>query len=134
SSSQGQSIPNIPSEQQSIPNIQSEQQSNSQISNIPIKFKQIDFRITVDRWYKESSWNILSTTIDRYIFPSYKKFSRAFETINMSLGLPNGKYKLCIQDTYGDGGVSVSIKENTITLLSARMSYGKKAEYDFTIS
>ena len=99
----------------------------------PVKTKPISFRIKVDYWYKESSWNVFSVTDNKYIYPSFKVFTYKYQIMETTIDLAPGDYKLCVKDTYGDGGVSSLVKDRLITLVSSTMSHGKIAEYTFTV-
>lgn len=95
--------------------------------------KPIKFKIKVDYWFKESSWNVWSVAENKYIFPTFKTFTYKYQTIESIIDLAKGTYKLCVKDTYGDGGVTSVVSDGLITLVSAKMSYGRIAEYTFDV-
>lgn len=99
-----------------------------------ITTKPISFKITVDYWYKESSWNVWSVSENKYIFPTFKTFTYKYQSAQETVSLVPGSYKLSVKDTYGDGGVTSLVKNGLITLVSATMSFGRLAEYTFTVS
>ena len=96
-----------------------------------ITTKPISFKITVDYWYKESSWNVWSYSENKYILPTFKTFTYKYQSIQDTLQLAPGSYKLCVKDTYGDGGVTSLVKNGLVTLVSGTMSFGRLAEYTF---
>lgn len=95
--------------------------------------KQISFKLTVDQWYKESSWNIFSVKENKYIFTAFKTFATKNQITQTTVMLAPGTYKLCVNDTYGDGGVTSLVKSGILTLVSAKMISGKSAEYTFIV-
>ena len=95
--------------------------------------KTITFTIKADYWFKESSWNVWSVTENKYVFPSDNVFTYKSQTINIVKNLQTGTYKLVIKDTYGDGGVTSTVKNGLVTLVSAKMLSGKLAEYTFNV-
>lgn len=98
-----------------------------------VQTKPISFRMRVDYWYKESSWNVWSESQNKYIYPSFQTFTYTYQIKETTIDLAPGTYKLCVKDTYGDGGIKSLVKDGLITLVSATMSYGKVAEYTFTV-
>ena len=95
--------------------------------------KPISFKITVDYWFKESSWNIWSVSENKYIFPTFKTFIYKYQSTQDIVDLKVGTYKLCVKDSYGDGGVTSLVKDGLVTLVSSTMSFGKLAEYTFNV-
>jgi len=95
--------------------------------------KTIDFKITTDYWFKESKWNVWSFADNKYIFPTDNVFTTKNQSVKISKNLSVGKYKLCIYDTYGDGGVTSLVTNGLLTLVSAKMLSGKLGEYTFDV-
>ena len=95
--------------------------------------KSIKLKLSVDYWYEESSWNIFSINENKYLFSTFNKFTSKYQTVEMTKLLSQGSYKLCIKDTYGDGGVTFSVTDGLVNLASGRMTSGKLAEYTFTV-
>ncbi|QKF94870.1 caspase [Fadolivirus algeromassiliense] len=95
--------------------------------------KSVNFNVKVDYWYKESSWNVWSVTENKYVFDKDNVFTYKYQTSNVSRVLPVGTYKLCIKDTYGDGGVTAKVTTGIVTLVNASMRTGRLAEYTFTL-
>lgn len=118
--------------------MQANNSSNISTSNsvplLPNINKQITFIMTVDKWYKESKWNIWSIGMQKKIFEFEKIFTSPNQSISTIVSLPIGAYKLCIWDTYGDGGITYKILDNTKTLLSSKMTTGKYGEFPFEIA
>ena len=100
--------------------------------NVPVT-KSVIFNLTADYWFKESSWNVWSFTDNKYIFNVDNVFTSKSQVVNVTKVLLVGQYKLCVKDTYGDGGVSSKVTCGPLTLVSAKMTSGKLAEYTFTI-
>lgn len=96
--------------------------------------KAIKFKVSVDYWYTESTWNIWSASTSTYIFPTFNKFSSRYQTTEITKELPLGTYKLVVKDTYGDGGVTSLVSDGLVTLVSGKMITGKLAEYTFTVA
>jgi hypothetical protein len=94
--------------------------------------KIIKFNIKVDYWYKESTWNVWSVADNKYIFDKDNVFTYKYQTSTISKVLPVGTYKLCIKDSYGDGGVTSKVTCGLITLVAGNMTSGKLAEYTFS--
>jgi hypothetical protein len=94
--------------------------------------KKINFNIKVDYWYKESTWNVWSVADNKYIFTIDNIFTYKYQSIDISRDLPTGTYKLCIKDSYGDGGITSNVTCGLVTLVSANMTSGKLAEYTFS--
>lgn len=95
--------------------------------------KTINFKLTVDYWFKESSWNVWSNTDNKYVYPTFNVFTAKNQTVSVNRDLLPGTYKLCVKDTYGDGGVTSLVTSGLITLVSGKMTSGKLAEYTFTV-
>ena len=95
--------------------------------------KTIKFKMAVDYWFKESSWNVLSVSDNKYVYPTFNTFTYKYQTVEVTKDLLPGTYKLCIKDTYGDGGVNYLVANGLLTLSSGKMSSGKLAEYTFTV-
>jgi len=95
--------------------------------------KTISFKMTVDYWFKESSWNVFSVAENKYMYTTFKTFIYRNQIMQTTLNLVPGTYKLCVKDTYGDGGVTSVVKNGLITLVSAKMLAGKSAEYTFEV-
>ena len=95
--------------------------------------KSIKFKLTADYWFKESSWNVWSFATNNYIFPKNNVFTAKYQTVTLVKDLLLGDYKLCINDSYGDGGVTALVTDGLKTLVSAKVYTGKLAEYKFTI-
>lgn len=95
--------------------------------------KPIKFKITTDFWFAESSWNVFNVTDNAYIYPNFNKFSSRNQTTELIRNLTLGSYKLVINDTYGDGGVTSVVTDGALTLVSAKMRSGKSAEYGFDV-
>ena len=98
-----------------------------------ITTKPINFTLTVDYWYKESKWNVWSFTDKKNVFPIDNVFIKKYEYVDITKKLAPGKYKLIVTDTYGDGGVTSLVLDGLVTLVYAKMSYGKLAEYTFNV-
>ena len=96
--------------------------------------KPINFKITTDYWFKESSWNVWSINESKYVYEKDNIFTSKYQTVLMTKYLPLGQYKLCIKDTYGDGGVSSIVTNGLITLVSGKMYSGQLVEYMFTVN
>lgn len=111
------------------PFIQSSEPSS--ITTLPTKT--VNFNLKVDYWYTESTWNVWSAVTGRYIFDKDNTFSYKYQNINVAKTLPIGTYKLCIKDSYGDGGVTSKVSCGFSTLINATMSSGRLAEYTFTL-
>jgi hypothetical protein len=94
--------------------------------------KLVNFNIKVDYWYKESTWNVWSVADNKYVFATDNTFIYKYQSMNISKVLPVGTYKLCIKDSYGDGGVTSKVTCGLVTLVSGNMMSGKLAEYTFT--
>ncbi len=94
--------------------------------------KTVNFNIKVDYWYKESTWNVWSVADNKYVFATDNAFTYKYQSATISKILPVGTYKLCIKDSYGDGGVTSKVTCGVVTLVSANMTFGKLAEYTFT--
>ena len=58
---------------------------------------------------EENTWNILSLTTNKVLFPKDKQFYSKNEKINSRLNLKKGAYILFLKDRYGDGGVTGNI-------------------------
>ncbi len=101
-------------------------------TSIPVT-KKINFKLTVDYWFKESSWNVWSSTDNKYVYPTFNVFTSKNQTVNVTKDLLPGKYKLCVKDTYGDGGVTFLVTNGLLTLVSGKMTAGKLAKYTFTV-
>jgi len=95
--------------------------------------KPIKFKLTVDYWYKESSWNVLSVVDNKYVFPTFNVFTYKYQIAELTKNLLPGTYKLCIKDTYGDGGVKYLVSDGLLSLTTGKMTSGKLAEYTFTV-
>lgn len=95
--------------------------------------KIITFTMTVDYWFYESKWNVWSDNKNSYVFSKDNTFLISNQTTNTSLSLTPGLYRLRIWDTYGDGGVTSLVKDGNTVLVSSKLTYGKYAEYQFTI-
>jgi hypothetical protein len=106
---------------------------NTASTPIPIIIKTIKFKIMVDYWYSESSWNVWSFTDNKYIFPIFKTFTAQYQIVEITHDLLPGQYKLCVTDAYGDGGVTSLVTDGLITLVSSKMSAGKLGEYTFIV-
>jgi hypothetical protein len=104
-----------------------------QLSIPTLPTKTVTFNLKVDYWYTESTWNIWSAITGKYIYDKDKTFIYKYQTINSTEILPIGTYKLCIKDSYGDGGVTSKVTCDTVTLVNANMYSGKLAEYTFTL-
>lgn len=94
--------------------------------------KTINFDIKVDYWYKESTWNVWSVNENKYVFATDNIFTYKYQSMNVSKVLPVGTYKLCIKDSYGDGGVTSKVTCGLVTLVYGNMVSGRLAEYTFT--
>jgi hypothetical protein len=95
--------------------------------------KSVKIIMTVDRWYRESYWNLFSDSELKYVFKTSNGFTEPNQTTITNVNLPHGKYLLIVGDTYGDGGVKVEVVSGLVTLLSANMNTGRYAKYYFTI-
>ena len=95
--------------------------------------KSIKFTMKTDYWYTESSWNVLSTKENKLVFTQDKKFTARYQKTETTVDLAPGVYKLQVKDSYGDGGVTSLVQNGLITLVSAKMTYGRFAEYTFTV-
>src|SRR5205085_10053017 len=95
--------------------------------------KPIKFKLTTDYWFKESSWNIWSLNDNKYIFPTNGVFTSKYQSTEITRDLALGKYKLCVFDSYGDGGLTSLVTDGLITLVSAKMYSGKLGEYTFEV-
>ena len=99
----------------------------------PVSIKPIKFTLTTDYWFKESSWNVWSFVTNKYIFDKNNVFLYKNQTVTMTKYLPVGQYKLCINDTYGDGGVTAVVSYGLTKLVSTKVYTGKLAEYHFKV-
>jgi hypothetical protein len=97
------------------------------------KSKPVQFRMKVDYWFEESTWNVFSVNSDEYVFSNDNSFSQKYQENEITIDLSPGTYKLIVKDTYGDGGVSSTIVCGLIVLLSSNMTMGRYAEYTFTV-
>lgn len=98
-----------------------------------IKSKSINLKIKTDFWFEESSWNVWSFSENKYVYATNNKFTSKNQEVNVTKDLALGKYKLCAFDTYGDGGLTVVIKDGSKTLVNEKMYLGKTAEYAFEV-
>lgn len=96
-------------------------------------FKDIKFTLVADYWYKESSWNVVSLADNKNIFPLDNKFTAKNQVVTVTKSLATGTYKLVVKDTYGDGGVTSLVQSGLVTLVSAKMTSGRLAEYTFAV-
>jgi metacaspase-1 len=72
----------------------------------------IRFVLNGDQWCNsETTWNIYDLKTNKTIYDNNIAFDINNEKVKFSIYLDNGKYKLQIFDTYGDGGVNGKIKE-----------------------
>lgn len=99
----------------------------------PSTTKPIKFKITTDYWFGESSWNVFSVTDNAYLWANFNKFTSRNQTTELTKQLKLGSYKLVINDTYGDGGVTSLVTDGVLTLVSAKMRSGRSAEYGFDV-
>lgn len=104
-----------------------------QMPGVPTNTKPIKFKLTTDYWFKEASWNIWSITDNKYLFSQHNIFTIKYQSIEIIHDLSLGKYKLCVFDTYGDGGVTSVVSDGILTLVSAKMYTGKIGEYTFDV-
>lgn len=95
--------------------------------------KVVNFNIKVDYWFNESKWNVFSVADNKYVFATDNAFTYKYQAVNVSKTLPVGTYKLCVKDSYGDGGVTSKVTCGLVTLVSANMTSGKLAEYSFVV-
>lgn len=95
--------------------------------------KEVKFLMTVDRWFRESTWNVFSIDTLKYVFPKALGFTSRNQTTETIVNLPSGKYRLIVMDTHGDGGVTSKVICGLVNLVFATMSNGSRADYYFTI-
>lgn len=95
--------------------------------------KMITFNVKTDYWFTESSWNVWSVTEDKYIFDYNNTFTARYQNNTINKLLPVGDYKLCLRDAYGDGGITATVTNGLVTLVSVKMTTGRFAEYLFTV-
>lgn len=95
--------------------------------------KMINFKLTTDYWFHESSWNVWSVDKNMYVFPTNNVFTEKKQTVDVNKQLESGKYKLCVFDTSGDGGVTSIVSNGAITLVHTKMYTGSLGEYAFEV-
>ena len=75
----------------------------------------------MDEWYFESDWNIWSID-QQYVFTKNETFNIKNQITIKTIDLQKGHYKLCVTDTYGDGGVNLTVKDQEKILVSGTTS------------
>ncbi len=84
-------------------------------------FKTITFDMSTDYYYYESSWNVWSEADRKFLYNRHNIFSDEYERIVTKLSLATGKYKLCLYDSYGDGGIRAVVSDGTTQLVNIQM-------------
>ena len=95
--------------------------------------KEVEFTMTVDYWYYESSWNVKNENSGEKIFSEDQTFDSKYQTTNTKVKLNPGSYRLIVKDTYGDGGITSLVTCGLLKLHSAKMTSGSSAEYLFNV-
>lgn len=95
--------------------------------------RDVVFKLTVDYWFNESTWNVWSVNENKYIYPAFKNFTSKYQTVSLTEKLNKGSYKLCIRDSYGDGGVTYDVSSSGIVLASGNMKSGRILEIYFDV-
>lgn len=95
--------------------------------------KDVEFTMTVDYWYYESSWNVKNEDSGEKIFSEDQTFDSKYQTTNTKVKLSPGFYRLIVNDTYGDGGITSLVTCGLLKLLSAKMTSGSRGEYLFYV-
>jgi len=95
----------------------------------------INIKLTVDTWYDEASYNLWSYADNAYYWGTDQTFSSAGQIVNRLLTLTEGNwYSVDCFDSYGDGGVSGLITNNTTGwFITSWMGtdYGAYGYFDF---
>lgn len=71
----------------------------------------VHISLTVDKWYKETVWNIVDMVNGKMIFDKNQIFTSSLHTIKNDIYLKPSTYLIYMFDTYGDGGVVGSISD-----------------------
>lgn len=95
--------------------------------------KPITFILTADMHPGESAWNVWVDSTGKWLFPVDSVFTQRYQRTELTVNLRPGKYKLVVKDSYGDGGVTVSVLDSNYNLVNETVAKGKLAEYSFKV-
>ena len=90
-----------------------------------------------DSWCKdETSWNLYSMNKNKNIFDTNRRFFMNNSEINFRLYLEDGNYILIFHDTYGDGGITGSVKyiHNNLTIKDLNFNSGTYKSIEFSVN
>ncbi len=108
-------------------------QQSVSLTQLPVASRSVLFKMSVDYWFAESSWNVQSFATKQWIFSTFATFKSKYETVEIVKDLKPGLYMLRINDSYGDGGVTALVTCGLITLLTAKMTSGRSVTYEFIV-
>ena len=90
-----------------------------------------------DSWCKdETSWNLYSMNKNKNIFDTNRRFFMNNSEINFRLYLEDGNYILIFHDTYGDGGITGTVKyiHNNLTIKDLNFNSGTYKSIEFSVN
>jgi hypothetical protein len=96
----------------------------------------ININLRGDSWCKdESSWNLYSLKDNKNIFDTNRRFYINSEEVNFKLHLEDGNYILVFHDSYGDGGITGTIKylKNNLLIKDLNFNSGSYKSIEFSV-